>query len=90
MLIHAWWHKRQQGSLEPTLAGGGIGFVANFLDTLGVGSFAKVKTACYKAVQADRRSAVARTLNGQCVLPTVTQSLIFIGAVKVDPSPWSA
>ena len=25
------------------------------------------------------------TLNGQCVLPTVTQALIFIGVVNVDP-----
>jgi uncharacterized membrane protein YfcA len=25
------------------------------------------------------------TLNGQCVLPTVTQSLIFVGAVAVEP-----
>ena len=61
-----------------------IGFVANFLDTLGVGSFA-VKTACYKQFKLIDDRLLPGTLNGQCVLPTVTQSLIFIGAVQVDP-----
>ncbi len=46
MLLNAWWHKRQRGELEatPFWPVAGIGFVANFLDTLGVGSFA-VKTS---------------------------------------------
>jgi uncharacterized membrane protein YfcA len=61
-----------------------IGGVANFLDTLGVGSFA-VKTACYKHFKLIDDRVLPGTLNGQCVLPTVTQSLIFVGAVAVDP-----
>lgn len=86
MLIHAWWHKRRQGTLEPTpfWPVAGIGFVANFLDTLGVGSFA-VKTACYKQFKLIDDRLLPGTLNGQCVLPNVVQSLIFVGAVKVDP-----
>ncbi|MGY3859882.1 TSUP family transporter [Aeromonas intestinalis] len=86
MLIHAWWHKRRRGELEstPFWPVAGIGFVANFLDTLGVGSFA-VKTACYKQFKLIDDRLLPGTLNGQCVLPTVTQSLIFIGVVKVDP-----
>ena len=86
MLVQAWWQKRRQGSLEPTpfWPVAAIGFVANFLDTLGVGSFA-VKTACYKQFKLIDDRLLPGTLNGQCVLPTVTQSLIFIGVVKVDP-----
>ncbi|MGT4070749.1 UNVERIFIED_CONTAM: sulfite exporter TauE/SafE family protein [Aeromonas hydrophila] len=86
MLVRAWWHKRQQGELEstPFWPVAAIGFVANFLDTLGVGSFA-VKTACYKQFKLIDDRLLPGTLNGQCVLPTVTQSLIFIGAVQVDP-----
>ncbi|WP_421353238.1 phosphoribosylglycinamide synthetase C domain-containing protein, partial [Aeromonas taiwanensis] len=61
-----------------------ICFVANFLDTLGVGSFA-VKTACYKQFRLIDDRVLPGTLNGQCVLPTVTQALIFIGVVNVDP-----
>ncbi|MGH1410790.1 MAG: TSUP family transporter, partial [Aeromonas sp.] len=60
------------------------GGVANFLDTLGVGSFA-VKTACYKQFKLIDDRVLPGTLNGQCVLPTVTQSLIFVGAVAVEP-----
>lgn len=86
MLVHAWWHKRRRGELEstPFWPVAAIGFVANFLDTLGVGSFA-VKTACYKQFKLIDDRLLPGTLNGQCVLPTVTQSLIFIGVVKVDP-----
>ena len=86
MLVQACWQKRCNGTLESTpfwpvaLIGGG----ANFLDTLGVGSFA-VKTACYKQFKLIDDRVLPGTLNGQCVLPTVTQSLIFIGAVAVEP-----
>ena len=55
MLVRAWWHKRRHSQLShPFWPVAAIGFyVANFLDTLGVGSFA-VKTACYKQFRADR------------------------------------
>ena len=85
MLVRAWWHKRQQGSWSrPLLAGGGHRFCRQFSRYPGVGSFA-VKTACYKQFKLIDDRLLPGTLNGQCVLPTVTQSLIFIGAVQVDP-----
>lgn len=86
MLVQACWRKKQSGSFEatPFWPVALIGGVANFLDTLGVGSFA-VKTACYKQFKLIDDRVLPGTLNGQCVLPTVTQSLIFVGAVAVDP-----
>ncbi|MBS4694526.1 sulfite exporter TauE/SafE family protein [Aeromonas allosaccharophila] len=86
MLVQACWQKRCNGTLEstPFWPVALIGGVANFLDTLGVGSFA-VKTACYKQFKLIDDRLLPGTLNGQCVLPTVTQSLIFIGAVAVEP-----
>ncbi|PTT51367.1 sulfite exporter TauE/SafE family protein [Aeromonas sp. HMWF015] len=86
MLVQACWRKKQSGSFEatPFWPVALIGGVANFLDTLGVGSFA-VKTACYKQFKLIDDRLLPGTLNGQCVLPTVTQSLIFIGAVAVEP-----
>ncbi|MCR3973631.1 TSUP family transporter [Aeromonas veronii] len=86
MLVQACWRKKQSGSFEatPFWPVALIGGVANFLDTLGVGSFA-VKTACYKHFKLIDDRVLPGTLNGQCVLPTVTQSLIFVGAVAVDP-----
>lgn len=86
MLVQACRRKKQSGSLEatPFWPVALIGGVANFLDTLGVGSFA-VKTACYKQFKLIDDRVLPGTLNGQCVLPTVTQSLIFVGAVAVEP-----
>ncbi|ELM3615783.1 sulfite exporter TauE/SafE family protein [Aeromonas sobria] len=86
MLVPACWQKKRNGTLEatPFWPVALIGGVANFLDTLGVGSFA-VKTACYKQFKLIDDRVLPGTLNGQCVLPTVTQSLIFVGAVAVDP-----
>ncbi|MEH8219390.1 sulfite exporter TauE/SafE family protein [Aeromonas veronii] len=86
MLVQACWRKKQSGSFEatPFWPVALIGGVANFLDTLGVGSFA-VKTACYKQFKLLDDRVLPGTLNGQCVLPTVTQSLIFVGAVAVEP-----
>lgn len=86
MLVQACWRKRRSGTFEatPFWPVALIGCVANFLDTLGVGSFA-VKTACYKQFKLIDDRLLPGTLNGQCVLPTVTQSLIFIGAVAVEP-----
>ncbi|MCF5841767.1 TSUP family transporter [Aeromonas veronii] len=86
MLVQACWRKKQSGAFEatPFWPVALIGGVANFLDTLGVGSFA-VKTACYKQFKLIDDRVLPGTLNGQCVLPTVTQSLIFVGAVAVEP-----
>lgn len=86
MLVQACWRKKQSGSFEatPFWPVALIGGVANCLDTLGVGSFA-VKTACYKQFKLIDDRVLPGTLNGQCVLPTVTQSLIFVGAVAVEP-----
>ncbi|WP_421220724.1 permease [Aeromonas jandaei] len=86
MLVQACWQKRCNGTFEstPFWPVALIGGVANFLDTLGVGSFA-VKTACYKQFKLIDDRLLPGTLNGQCVLPTVTQSLIFVGTVAVEP-----
>src|SRR6185295_2721972 len=60
-----------------------IGFVTNFFDTLGIGSFATT-TAVYKLrrVVADER-LVGTLLVGHS-LPVVVQAFIFLVAVQVD------
>jgi uncharacterized membrane protein YfcA len=62
----------------------GVGFVANFFDTLGIGSFATT-TSFYKFTKLVDDRVIPGTLNvGHC-LPVVAQALIFISAVKVAP-----
>lgn len=60
-----------------------VGFVTNFFDTLGIGSFAPA-TAYFKLRDRMPDEQIPGTLNsGQC-LPTMTQALIFIATVSVD------
>lgn len=61
-----------------------IGFITNFFDTLGIGSYAPT-TAMFKFwhVVADER--IPGTLTIGHALATVTQAFIFMTLVKVDP-----
>lgn len=60
-----------------------IGFLANFFDTLGIGSFATT-SAALKLRNAIADEILPGTLNvGHC-LPTVAQAFIFIAIVQVD------
>jgi uncharacterized membrane protein YfcA len=61
-----------------------LGFVANFFDTLGVGSFATT-TAAYRLRSHVADEQIPGTLNVGHALPTIAQALIFIAAVVVDP-----
>ena len=61
----------------------GIGFVTNFFDTLGIGSFAPT-TSFYKFTKMVDDRVIPGTLNvGHC-LPVVAQALIYIKVVEVD------
>jgi uncharacterized membrane protein YfcA len=60
-----------------------IGFVTNFFDTLGIGSFAPT-TSLFKLLRVVPDEQIPGTLNVGHVLPTVLQGLIFIALVSVD------
>jgi len=62
-----------------------IGFVTNFFDTLGIGSFAPT-TAVFKFFRLVPDEQIPGTLNVGHALPTVVQALVFIAVVKVDPT----
>jgi uncharacterized membrane protein YfcA len=75
--------RRNREPGTPTLIGGGIGFVTNFFDTLGIGSFATT-TAIYRLVGLVRDEKIPGTLNVGHTLPTTVQALIYITIVEVD------
>jgi uncharacterized membrane protein YfcA len=60
-----------------------VGFVTNFFDTLGIGSFAPT-TAYFKLRARMPDEQIPGTLNTGQALPTMTQALIFIATVSVD------
>jgi uncharacterized membrane protein YfcA len=97
--IVRWWTleraRGRRGPVPPTAADAFVkgrtprfsdavtGFVANFFDTLGIGSFAPT-TAYFKLRSRMPDEQIPGTLVCGHVLPTVTQGLIFIATVAVD------
>lgn len=67
----------------PTGATTATGFVANFFDTLGIGSFATT-TAIFRQWKMVRDERVPGTLNVGHTLPTITQAFIYTHLVPVD------
>ena len=59
-------------------------FVANFLDTLGVGSFATT-TSAFRYWRMVRDERIPGTLNIGYALPTIAEAFIYTGIVPVDP-----
>lgn len=77
---------RGHGSHEPVTpkpAHAGIGFVTNFFDTLGIGSFATT-TAMFRAWKLVPDEQIPGTLNVGHVLPTVIQAIIYTQLVEVE------
>jgi uncharacterized membrane protein YfcA len=70
---------------KPTLYELFVGFVTDFLDTLGIGSFATT-TAFYRARQTVPDELIPGTLNVGHTLPTIAQAFIYIGVIDVDPT----
>jgi uncharacterized membrane protein YfcA len=60
-----------------------IGFMTNFFDTLGIGSFAPT-TSIWKLKGIVRDEKIPGTLNVGHAIPTITQAFIFIAIVEVE------
>src|SRR5438876_4019116 len=60
-----------------------VGFVTNFFDTLGIGSFAPT-TAWFKFSKRMPDELIPGTLNSGQALPTMAQALILMSLVPVD------
>jgi uncharacterized membrane protein YfcA len=73
----------QERHTAPAPLLGFIGFVVNFFDTLGIGSFATT-TSIFKLQRLVPDRLIPGTLNVGLALPTVAQALIYISIVKVD------
>ena len=69
--------------LVPQPATLGISFVANFFDTLGIGSYATT-TSMFRFWNVVRDEKIPGTLNVGYVLPTIVQAVIYITIVEVE------
>src|SRR4026207_861737 len=74
---------RAGGTSAPDPIRAGIGFVTNFFDTLGIGSFATT-TSLFRFLKLVRDEVIPGTLNVGHTLPTIAQALIYIAIVEVE------
>ncbi|HWN98008.1 MAG TPA: sulfite exporter TauE/SafE family protein [Blastocatellia bacterium] len=85
--LFIWWsaarRNRQGEPIAPTPEQSAIGFVTNFFDTLGIGSFATT-TSCFRLRKVVRDEHIPGTLNVGHTLPTFVQALIYISIIEVD------
>lgn len=77
---------QKEGKLESGnfLTLGLVGFVTNFFDTLGIGSFAPT-TALLKNFKLSADRTIPGTLNVSMTIPVVIEALIFITVIEVEP-----
>ncbi|HMM22159.1 MAG TPA: sulfite exporter TauE/SafE family protein [Selenomonadales bacterium] len=61
-----------------------VGFITNFFDTLGIGSFAPT-TALFRAFKLVPDRLIPGTLNVSMTIPVVFEALIFMTVIQVDP-----
>ncbi|HUA08956.1 MAG TPA: sulfite exporter TauE/SafE family protein [Candidatus Acidoferrales bacterium] len=68
----------------PSILGVVVGFVTNFFDTLGIGSFAPT-TSLFKFFRMVPDERIPGTLNVGDSLPTIAEALIYITVIGVEP-----
>lgn len=73
-----------RGELSPRPEAIALGFITNFFDTLGIGSFAPT-TAWLKLRRIVPDSYIPAVLNVGHAIPTLVQAAVFINLVRVDP-----
>ena len=81
--VWVWFQGRGRAPGVPTLFETALGFVTNFFDTLGIGSFAPT-TAIFKFRRMVPDEKIPGTLNVGHSLPTLTEAFLFIAFVNVD------
>lgn len=84
--IAAWlWSARRRRLRDrPPAADMAIGFVANFLDTLGIGSYAQI-TALFKMRGRPADELIPGTLNVGGIVPSFVGCWLFVVAITVEP-----
>jgi uncharacterized membrane protein YfcA len=83
VFLRALARARREGAAPPSAAHFATGFGTNFLDTLGIGSFATT-TSVFKFSNMVPDELIPGTLNAGHTLPVILQAFIYIAAIEVD------
>ncbi len=81
--------RRHERASRPSALETGIGFVTNFFDTLGLGSFAP-PTSAFKLKKVVPDERIPGTLHVGHTPPVIVQAFIFIAIIQVDPMTLAA
>jgi uncharacterized membrane protein YfcA len=79
-----WWSAITRASAKESALELGTGFVTNFFDTLGIGSFAPT-TSIFKFFKIVPDKQIPGTLNVGHTLPTIAEAFIFTAVISIDP-----
>jgi uncharacterized membrane protein YfcA len=79
-----WWSAVTRSTPRESALELGTGFVTNFFDTLGIGSFAPT-TAAFKFFKLVPDRLIPGTLNVGHTLPTIAEAFIYTAVIAVDP-----
>ena len=84
ILAWVWSARRHRSDERPTSGDVVIGFIANFLDTLGIGSYAQI-TALFKLKGRPVDELIPGTMNVGSAVPSFVGSFLFVTSVTVEP-----
>jgi len=89
LLMVMWWRGTTRAVGAPGILQITLGFVTNFFDTLGIGSFATT-TAAFRLMGIVPDELIPGTLLIGHALPVIAQAMIFITVVDVNPAQMAA
>jgi uncharacterized membrane protein YfcA len=82
--VTMWWSSITKSTPRDSALELGTGFVTNFFDTLGIGSFAPT-TAAFKFFKLVPDRLIPGTLNVGHTIPTIAEAFIYTAVIAVDP-----
>jgi uncharacterized membrane protein YfcA len=82
--VTMWWSAITKATPRDSALELGTGFVTNFFDTLGIGSFAPT-TAAFKFFKLVPDRLIPGTLNVGHTIPTIAEAFIYTAVIAVDP-----
>jgi uncharacterized membrane protein YfcA len=83
--VTMWWSAISKATPRESALELGTGFVTNFFDTLGIGSFAPT-TSIFKFFKIVPDRLIPGTLNVGHTLPTIVEAFIYTAVIAVDPT----
>jgi uncharacterized membrane protein YfcA len=82
--VTMWWSAITKAKPSESALELGTGFVTNFFDTLGIGSFAPT-TSIFKFFKIVPDRLIPGTLNVGHTIPTIAEAFIYTAVIAVDP-----